>query len=86
MPVISRFLGVVIAMYYADHEPPHFHARYGGREALIEIASGAVIAGDLPPRVLGLVQEWRLLHREELKRNWDRARRREPLVPVPPLE
>ncbi|HHQ43043.1 MAG TPA: DUF4160 domain-containing protein [Chromatiales bacterium] len=86
MPVISRFLGVVIAMYYADHEPPHFHARYGGREALIEIASGAVIAGDLPPRVLGLVQEWRLLHRGELKRNWDRARRREPLVPVPPLE
>ncbi len=86
MPVISRFLGVVIAMYYADHEPPHFHARYGGREAVIEIASGAVIAGDLPPRVLGLVQEWRLLHHEDLERNWHRARRREPLVPVPPLE
>lgn len=57
MPVISRFLGIVIAMYYNDHAPPHFHAKHGGFEAVIGIASGEVIDGELPPRVLGLVQE-----------------------------
>jgi len=57
MPEISRFLGIIIAMYYNDHRPPHFHAKYGSFEALIEIETGGVIRGHLPPRVLGLVQE-----------------------------
>ena len=57
MPEISRFLGIVIAMYYNDHAPPHFHARYGDYEAVIAVATGEVIDGSLPPRVLGLVQE-----------------------------
>jgi hypothetical protein len=58
VPRISEFYGIVIEMYFADHPPPHFHARYGGEEATIVIASGAVLAGSLPGRALRLVREW----------------------------
>ena len=59
MPEISRFLGVVIAMFYNDHNPPHFHAYYGEHEAAITIGDGEVLWGSLPRRALGHVQEWR---------------------------
>lgn len=74
MPEISRFFGIVITMYHRDHAPPHFHARYGGDVVQIAVESGEVLAGRLPPRVAGLVQEWWALHRKELRRNWIRAR------------
>ena len=51
VPRISEFYGIVIEMYFVDHPPPHFHARYSGDEALIVIASGEVFAGSLPGRV-----------------------------------
>lgn len=86
MPEISRFLGIIIAMYYNDHEPPHFHARYAGREALVEIETLSVMKGRLPPRVLGLVVEWASLHRGELLDNWRAARAQTPLRDVRPLE
>lgn len=73
MPEISRFYGIVIRMYFADHNPPHFHAYYGANEALMEIATLSVIAGKLPPRAMGLVAEWALQHREELGAAWERA-------------
>ena len=86
MPSISRFLGITIWMYHADHAPPHFHARYGGQEVVIGIASLAILDGRIPPRVLGLVLEWASLHQEELSANWELARSGRPLNPVPPLE
>jgi hypothetical protein len=61
MPELSRFLGIVIAMYYRDHAPPHFHAIYGDHEATVNIQTGEV-NGQLPKRALAHVQEWRLLH------------------------
>jgi phosphomannomutase len=70
MPEISRFLGIVIAMYANDHNPPHFHARYNGQEEFIAIRSLIVIAGDLPSRELKLVMEWAALHQEELMEDW----------------
>jgi hypothetical protein len=85
MPEISRFLGIVIAMYYSDHEPPHFHARYGSYQATIGIEDGRLLSGELPSRVRGLVEEWRCMHRHELLDDWNRARRREPLARVAPL-
>ncbi len=69
MPQISRFLGIVIAMYHDDHQPPHFHARYAGADIEVGIADGAVI-GQFPPRARRLVLEWWRLRREELERNW----------------
>lgn len=58
MPEVSRFFGIVISMFYNDHPPPHFHARYGGQKGLVAIESLTLLRGSLPPRVLGLVVEW----------------------------
>jgi phosphomannomutase len=86
MPEISRFYGIVIKMFFDDHNPPHFHAFYGEYEVLININSFAVFAGNLPPRALGLVIEWTTQHQDELLTNWDRARGQESLSKIEPLK
>ena len=86
MPEICRFFGIVISMFYADHAPPHFHARYGDHRAIIEIESATLLSGSLPPRPLGLVIEWAVKRRAELRDDWRLARQQQPLVPIPPLE
>jgi len=86
MPEVSRFFGIVISMFYNDHPPPHFHARYGGQKALVAIESLTLLRGSLPPRVLGLVVEWGTRHRADLLENWDLARDEEPLNRIAPLE
>ncbi len=85
MTEISRFLGIVIAMYHREHEPAHFHARYGGRKGTVRIEDGYV-EGSFPPRVKALLIEWWDLHREELADNWRLSKERKPLRSVPPLE
>jgi len=86
MPRISQFFGILIYMYYNDYAPPHFHANYGGDEALYEIETLRIYAGELPRRVHNLVLERADLHREELMADWERARRSEPLVEIEPLD
>ena len=86
MPEISRFFGIIIKMYYNDHQPPHFHAEYGEYFAEISIDTLDAIRGNLPQRVFGLVLEWAAVHRLELRQNWDRARTKEPLEAIEPLE
>lgn len=86
MPEVSRFFGIIIALYYNDHAPPHFHAKYGGAEATILIESGEVLDGNLSKRALRLVEEWRALHQEELMEDWKLARERQPLNKIEPLE
>ena len=85
MPRISAFYGIVIVMYFGDHPPPHFHARYGDDQAQIVIETGEVMRGWLPPRALRLVQEWAGLRRQELVADWERAERQEPLISIDPL-
>ena len=86
MPEISRFLGIVIKMFFDDHNPPHFHAEYSGDLALIDIRNLSVFSGRLPPRVMGLVIEWATIHQEELFVDWERARSQKDLLKIPPLE
>jgi hypothetical protein len=86
VPEISRFFGIIVTMYFGDHPPPHFHARYGRSKALIEIASLGLLAGHLPPRALGLVTEWAAQHKAELLENWRLAASNKPLKKIPPLE
>ena len=86
MPEIARFYGIVISMYYGDHNPPHFHARYGGDQAALEISSLRVLTGQLPPRVLGLVVEWASQHQPELMDNWAEGRNDRPPRRIPPLQ
>jgi hypothetical protein len=85
VPRICTFYGIVIAMYYRDHAPAHFHAVYGEHEATIVISSLTVLSGDLPTRALRLVIDWAELHRDELAANWDAARVHAPLATIEPL-
>jgi len=86
VPELSRFYGIVISMYYSEHSPPHFHAKYGEEQASLRIDNGEILDGNLGRRALRLVREWRALHRAELQDEWMRARAREPLNKIEPLE
>jgi hypothetical protein len=86
VPRISEFYGIAIYMYFRDHGVPHFHAIYGGQEAVLSIRSLRVLEGRLPQRALGLVRSWARLHRDELERDWNLARGSRPLRPIAPLE
>ena len=86
MPEISRFFGIVIKMFYEDHNPPHFHAEYGGEKVLIDIRTLSVFAGVLSPRAMGLVIEWATLHQQELMADWEKARAHQELVEIAPLK
>ena len=84
MPVISRFYGIAIRMYFisSEHNPPHVHAIYGDHVAEITIRDGEVLDGSLPPKALAMVREWIGLHREELLAVWNSQE----FHPVEPLE
>ncbi len=86
VPEISRFFGIVIKMFFDDHNPPHFHAEYSGDIALIDIGNLSVFSGRLPPRVTGLVIEWATIHQQELFADWERARAQQELQKIAPLE
>jgi hypothetical protein len=85
MPVICRFFGIVVFMYWRDHPPAHFHAKYQGDEATIEIETG-LVTGKLNPRALRMVQEWRELHTTELLENWSLATTDRNTRRIAPLE
>lgn len=90
MPRISQFFGILIYMYYNDHMPPHFHAKWAEHEALILIctstAPSSIYAGDLPKSHLDLVLRWAAFHCEELMDNWELARKGRPIKQIAPLE
>ena len=73
MPVLSRFYGIIIRMYFlqSEHNPPHIHAIYNEDMAAIDFMTGEVLEGYLPPKALALVGEWITIHREELKEIWE---------------
>ncbi|HEX5083760.1 MAG TPA: DUF4160 domain-containing protein [Blastocatellia bacterium] len=86
MPRISEFFGVVIYMYYNDHQPPHFHAEYAEAEAVYGIETLETLRGELPRRAHAMVVEWATRHRPDLREDWDLARRRMPLRWIAPLD
>ncbi|MEK7264180.1 MAG: DUF4160 domain-containing protein [Bacteroidota bacterium] len=86
MPCISQFFGIAIYLYYNEHYPPHFHAEYGGKEALYEIETLKVYAGKLSPRAHKLVREWAKLHRNELMNEWKHVRQGMQPKNIEPLE
>jgi hypothetical protein len=86
MPEISRFFGIVIAMFYDDHNPPHFHARYGKDSVAVDIQSLRILEGYIPHRALGMVVEWASQHQDELLANWELAKKNTPPKKIVPLE
>jgi Domain of unknown function (DUF4160) len=86
MPEISRFLGIVIFIYYQEHGIPHFHARYNDQIASFSIQDLRLMKGSLPKRALALVLEWAFQHRQELEEDWQLAQEMKPLKKIEPLE
>jgi hypothetical protein len=84
MPRISIFFGIVIYMYYDDHNPSHFHAAYEGLEAVLDF-KGNLLKGSISPRAHKLIKEWCALHKKELEENWQRAKEDKPLNWIEPL-
>ena len=70
MPEISRFYGILIKMYFNEHNPPHFHAEYQGYKVTITIKKG-IVEGKMPKRALKLIFEWLEIHQKELFENWN---------------
>jgi hypothetical protein len=85
MPEISRFLGIVIFMNFNEHNPPHFHAKYGSFEITVDIDSG-IIEGKFPKRALRLVLEWYEIHKVELLENWNTLITNGNFTKIQPLE
>lgn len=85
MPELSRFFGIVVAIYYKDHGVAHFHAKYAGQTGVFSISDLTLMEGQLPKRVLSLVLEWAFEHRKELAENWELARAGKPLKKINPL-
>jgi len=86
MPTISEFFGILIRMYYDDHNPPHFHAYYNGYETIISIETLEIMEGSFPKRAKALVIEWAVEHRQDLLNDWKLAEQHQPLIKIAPLE
>jgi len=85
MPEISRFYGIIIKMYFNEHNPPHFHIEYQDYEAIVNIETGE-LTGKMSRRALGLVYDWLDQNKEALLENWKRIEERKPLNRIKPLE
>lgn len=86
MPQISRFFGIIIFIFFDDHNPPHFHAKYGEFNAAVEISTLEIIEGYLPTRAINLVREWANLHINELNEDWELVKSNRTPKAIQPLE
>ncbi|MGK5087211.1 DUF4160 domain-containing protein [Bdellovibrionota bacterium FG-2] len=86
MLTISQFYGIVIQMFYDDHNPPHFHAVYGEFEILVAISPIRILEGNIPGRVKSMVLEWAALHQTELLQDWSLCEKKQKPSDIPPLE
>lgn len=84
MPILSKFYGITIRMYFqqSEHNPPHIHALYGDDIAAVEIQTGDILEGKLPPKALSMVREWTELHKNDLLQIW----KTQEFIKLPPLE
>jgi hypothetical protein len=85
VPVLSIFFGIIIRVFHEDHSPPHFHVEYAEHRSVVEIETGRVLAGKLPSRVRRLVEEWRVLNVDGLRRAWGDAQAGRQPRRIPPL-
>ena len=85
MPTISIFYGIVIQMFWRDHNPPHFHALYGEHEAIFDLRNLTVLRGSLPRHAMALVQESATAHRDELMEDWNLCSQLKSPNPIEPL-
>jgi hypothetical protein len=85
MPYVSMFFGIIIRMFYSEHNPPHFHAEYQGSEGIFSF-EGKMIKGNIRSNtVLKLINEWSILHKMELEENWKNIADKAPINKIEPL-
>jgi Domain of unknown function (DUF4160) len=82
MPTVAYFYGIAISMYFGDHNPPHFHAKYGDSRAVVRLSDGEIISGSLPPTARRMVRDWALARKAELAENWRRVETQETLLRI----
>ena len=85
MPILSMFYGIVVSMYWDDHNPPHIHVRYNDSDAIFDL-DGVLINGSFPTKQQKYVEAWILIHQDELKANWSLAEKHEQLFKIEPLK
>ena len=85
MPIISLFFGIVIRMFYKEHEPAHFHAEHQGQLGKFDLEGTMVVGNIQSRRALRLIREWASLHRRELETNWKKMKAGRPLERIEPL-
>ncbi len=86
MPTICMFRGIKIYFNWREHQPPHFHAKYGDEEVMVSIRDLEVIDGDMPKKQLKMLLGWAAFHQEELFENWELAERKQELFAIEPLK
>lgn len=85
MPTICMFRGIKIFINWRDHQPPHFHATYGGSSVIVSIRDIEVLEGSMPSKQLKMLLGWAALHQDELLENWSLAEQNQELFPIDPL-
>ena len=85
MPVLSMFYGVIISMFYKDHNPPHIHIQYAEYKAIVDF-NGDILEGELPVKQRKLIEAWIVLHQDELYANWQLAKDKQSLFKIDPLK
>lgn len=85
MPTICMFRGIKIYINWREHQPPHFHATYAGKEVIVSIKELEVIEGDIPSKQLKMILGWAALHQDELLENWELAEGQQELFAIAPL-
>ena len=86
MPTICMFRGIKIYINWKDHQPPHFHATYGGQEVIASIRDLEVLEGNIPSKQLKMLLGWAALRQDELLENWELAERKQELFNIEPLK
>ncbi|MBW8049906.1 MAG: DUF4160 domain-containing protein [Cytophagales bacterium] len=86
MPELCRFYGIVVQMFYKDHEPPHFHITYNEYRAKVSIEDLKLISGKFPRKGLNLILDWAELHQEELLEKWELMKNEKPLGKIEPIK
>ena len=86
MPVISIFFGIVIRMYYREHEPKHFHAEHQAQHGKFDFDGNQIVGNITSRNALDLIRQWALANRPALEANWSKITARQPLDRIPPLE
>jgi len=85
MPYVSMFFGIIIRMFYSEHNPPHFHAEYQGSEGIFNF-EGEIIQGNIKSKTaLNLIKEWTVLRKTELEENWRNIADKTPINKIEPL-